>query len=180
MGAHVRYFGAALPAMAMLAAVTPTARGSVHAIGDAHWDLASWIGVGGFGGFNQDRDTGRSFSYAAAELRLPRVADGVAFGAELETGWLRGGQIYGHVLARLGGRVRLLARLTASATEYTTPTLAANVDEIGGYVDLDGALTTWLRLRAWSLVRAPILIQGALPSDPSYGAILGLNMTGSF
>ena len=180
MGAHVRYFGAALPAMAMLAAVTPTARGSVHAIGDAHWDLASWIGVGGFGGFNQDRDTGRSFSYAAAELRLPRVADGVAFGAELETGWLRGGQIYGHVLARLGGRVRLLARLTASATEYTSPTLAANVDEIGGYVDLDGALTTWLRLRAWSLVRAPILIQGALPSDPSYGAILGLNMTGRF
>jgi hypothetical protein len=54
------------------------------------------------------------------------------------------------------------------------------VDEIGGYLHIDGALASWLRLRAWSLIRVPFLIQGALPTDPTYGVVLGLSLTGTF
>jgi len=179
-GLHLRYFGAALPATALLDAIAPTARGSLNALGDAHWDVAGWIGLGAFGGFNQDRDTGRAISYAAAELRLPRLAEGAGIGAELQAGWLRGEQVYAHLMARLGTRIRLLARLSASATQYTTPVVAANVDEAGGYLDLDGSIASWLRVRAWSLFRIPFAIQGALPADPSYGVILGLGVTGNF
>jgi len=180
VGLHIRYFGAALPPMAVLDAIAPTVRGSLNALGDVHWDLASWLGLGGAAGFNQDRDTGRDISYVAAELRLPRIADGVAIGGEVATGWLRSAQMYGHVLTRIGNRVRLLGRLSANATESATPTLAANVDEIDGYFDLDGAVASWLRVRAWSLVRVPVLIQGAVPSNPTYGTIFGLGMTGNF
>ena len=31
-----------------------------------------------------------------------------------------------------------------------------NVDERGAYLQLDGALARWLRLRAWWLIRVPV------------------------
>ena len=69
-------------------------------------------------------------------------------------------------------------RGSASATEYTSPQFARNVDEIGGNFHLDGALTTWLRLRAWWLVRVPILIDGLLPVPTAFGTAGGFGLTG--
>jgi hypothetical protein len=183
IGLHLRYFGAALPALAILQGVTPSPTGTFNALGDAHWELARWLGVSGFGGFNQDRDTGRSLGYAAADLRLPRLlggAGGVSVGGEVEDGWLRGGLLYGQIVARLWGRLGILARVSASSSEYENPTPSPNVDELGGYVQLDGALSSWLRVRASSLIRVPFLIQGATPWDQTFGLVVGMSLIGSF
>jgi hypothetical protein len=183
IGLHLRYFGAALPALAILQGVTPSPTGSFSALADAHWELARWLGIGGFGGFNQDRDTRRSLGYGAAEVRLPRLlggGGGVSVGAEVEGGWLRGALLYGQVGARIGERLGILARLSASASEYEIPTLSPNVDELGGYLQLEGALCSWLRVRASSLVRVPFLIQGATPWDQTFGLVVGMSLIGSF
>src|SRR5450631_79268 len=183
IGLHLRYFGAALPALAILQGVTPSPTGSFNALADAHWELSRRLGVSGFGGFNQDRDTGRNLGYAAAELRLPRLlggAGGVSVGGEVEGGWLRGGLLYGQVGARIWERVQILARVSASATEYEIPTPSPNVDELGGYLQFDGALCSWLRVRASSLIRVPFLIQGATPWDQTFGLVVGLSLVGSF
>ncbi len=183
IGLHLRYFGAALPALAILQGVTPSPTGTFNALADAHWELARWAGITGFGGFNQDRDTGRSLGYAAAELRLPRLlggGGGVSVGGEVEEGWLRGGLLYGQVAARLWGRLGILARVSASASEYQIPTPSPNVDELGGYAQLDGALSSWLRVRASSLIRVPFLIQGATPWDQTFGLIVGMSLVGTF
>ena len=183
LGLHLRYFGAALPALAILQGVAPSPTGTFNALADAHWELARWLGVSGFGGFNQDRDTGRSLGYAAVELRLPRLvggAGGVSVGGEVEEGWLRGALLYGQVVARIWGRLGILARVSASASEYEIPTPSPNVDELGGYLQLDGALCSWLRVRASSLIRVPFLIQGATPWDQTFGLVVGMSLIGSF
>jgi hypothetical protein len=183
IGLHLRYFGAALPALAILQGVMPSPTGSFNVLADAHWELASWLGASGFGGLNQDRETGRNLEYAAAELGLPRLlggAGGLSVGVEVEEGWLRGRLVYGQVGARVWERLQILARVSASASEYEIPTPSPNVDEIGGYLQLDSAVCSWLRVRASSLIRVPFLIQGATPWDPSFGLVVGLSLIGSF
>jgi hypothetical protein len=181
-GLHLRYFGGALPAQAVLQAETPAPRGTLNAAADAHWDFTTWLGAAAFVGFNQDRDTARSVSYAAAELRLPRLLGdigGVSVGGEVEEGWLQSRLLYGQLAARFADRLQILARVSASVSAFQTPTAAPNLDEIGGYLHLDGALASWLRLRAWSLIRVPFLIEGAPPTDLTYGLVVGVSLAGS-
>ena len=116
-------------------------------------------------------------------MRLPRLLGGagaVSVGGEVEEGWLRGALLYGQLAARIWERLGILARLSASASEYEIPTPSPNVDELGGYLQLDGALCSWLRVRASSLVRVPFLIQGATPWDQTFGLVVGMSLAGSF
>jgi hypothetical protein len=179
-GAHLRYFGTPLPAVAALSAVIPTARGLLSALADVHWNVSARLGVAGFASFNQERDSGRALGTAGAELRLAGLGDGLSLGGELETGWLRGAFAYAQLAARASERLRLLARMSVSATEFEVPAPAPNVDEVGGYLHVEGALAAWLRLRAWSMLRVPVLIQGALPTQTTYGVVLGGSLTGAY
>jgi hypothetical protein len=176
---HLRYFGAPLPTAALLTGVVPTARGMLSALANAHWNVSPWLGLAAFASLNQERDTGQSISTGGAEFRLAHIADGLSLGGEIERGWMRGMLAYGQLSARAGERLRLLARVSVSATEFQTPTSAPNVDEAGGYLHVDGALASWLRLRVWSQLRVPFLIEGALPIETSYGLVFGASLTGA-
>jgi len=86
---------------------------------------------------------------------------------------------YGQLAARAGERLRLFARMSVSTTAFQTPTSATSVDEVGGYLHVDGTLASWLRLRVWSLVRAPITIQDESPTGTRYGLVFGTSLAGS-
>ena len=105
---------------------------------------------------------------------------GVSGGLEADAGWLRSQLVYGQLVTRFGERVRLLARASVSANEYTTPVTAPNIHELGAYLHLDGDLATWLRLRAWSLARVPLLIQGQFPTEATFGTSGGVSLMGGF
>jgi hypothetical protein len=182
-GLHLRYFGAALADEAILRAETAALAGSLHVSADAHWDILSWLGVAGYAGTHRDRETGRSQNYGAAEIRFPRLARdrvSVSGGVQGEEGWLRGRLLYGQLVGRLGDSAQILARLSASATEFTTPNAVLNVGELGGYLHLDGAVAAWLRFRAWSMLRLPFLVQGEPPTETNLGVAAGLGVTGTF
>lgn len=176
---HLRYFGAPLLDTTTLVGVIPTSRGMLSALADAHWNVSPGLGLQAFASFNQERDTGDLIGTGGAELRLPRVYDGLAFGGEVETGWLRGWLAYSQLASRAGERIHLLARLSVSASEFQTPTTTPNLDEVGAYFHLEGVLATWLRLRAWSTVRVPFLVEGELPTGLSYGVVFGASLTGT-
>jgi hypothetical protein len=182
LGLHLRYFSGVLPVAAPLVAVTP-ATGLTSASGDVHWDPTGWLGVSLLAGGYRDKQSTLTEAYVAAELRLPRLlggAGGLTGGVEADEGWLRSELVYGQLVTRFGERLRLLARASMSANEFTTPALSPNIYELGGYLHLDGALATWLRLRAWSILRVPILVQGELPGEATFGASGGLSLTGAF
>lgn len=181
--AHVRYFGAPLSDEAVLRAVTPTLAGGVHAAVDARWDVSSWLAVGAFGGAHRDGDSGRHQIYGAAELRLPRClgdAGGVSGGAEAQQGWLRGRTVYLQGIGRAGRRVQVLARLSASATSFETPAVTENLRELGGYLSIDATAASWLRLRAWSLLRLPYSQQDEPPPNSAVSLVFGSSLTGTF
>ena len=181
VGLHVRYFSGALP-VTPLDGIAP-ATAYLSAMADAHWDLARWLGVAAFGGTNRDRASGLAESYVAAEVRLPRLfgdGGGASGGVEMDEGWLRGRLAYVQLVGRFGERVQLVGRVTASSSEITDPIPVPNVDELGAYLHLDGALARWLRLRAWSLIRVPVLIQGETPAQPNLGIVGGGSLTGAF
>ena len=115
-------------------------------------DPTGWLGVSLLAGAYRDGRARSRRNTVAAELRLPRVLGGAALagGVEADEGWMRSQLIYGQLVTRFGERVRLLARVSMSANEYATPVLTPNIYELGGYLHLDGALASWLRLRAWS------------------------------
>jgi hypothetical protein len=182
-GLHVRYFGAAPPDGAVLRDEAPALAGSVHGLADLRWDPRPWLGLATFAGAHRDALTGRHQVHAGAELRLPRLFGGFGgmwLGGTAEDGWMRGATGYGQLIGRFGARVQLLARASLGATEFETPTVAPNLWELGGYAHLDGALASWLRLRAWSLVRAPFLVQGAPAVDASPSFTAGSSLTGAF
>lgn len=175
---HLRYLGAPLPATVTLAGQIPTTRGLLSAFADTFWNISAGFALKAFGSFNQERDSKQRIVTAGAEARLPRVGDGLSLGGEAETGWMRGLLGYTQLAARAGERIQLLARLSVSATQFQTSGSASSLDELGGYVHIEGRLATWLRLRAWSLLRMPFLIDGEFPRDPSYGLVLGASLTG--
>jgi hypothetical protein len=181
LGLHLRYFGGLLPPAAPLVAITPAGR-MLGGSADAHWDPSTWLGFAAFAGAHRDSQSALTEGYAAAELRLPQifVVGGLAGGVEADEGWLRSRLVYGQLAAHFGDRVRLLARMSVSSNEYTTPVTAPNLHELGGYLHLDGDIASWLRLRAWSLARLPLLIQGQLPGETTFGASGGLMLMGGF
>jgi hypothetical protein len=182
-GVHVRYFGAALDAQeAFLRDVTPSLQGRYHAAGDAHWDLLPWLGLGVLGDVSHDAEAGLVERDGAIELRLPRVFGdhgGLWLGGEAAEGWLRSRSLYGQVLGRFRDRVRLLARVSATASDFLVPAANPNTQELDGFLQLDASVAAWLRLRGRALLRAPLGGVGQA-ANTGMGLVLGLDATGMF
>jgi hypothetical protein len=177
---HLRYLGAPLPSTVTLVGELPTVRGMVSAFANFFWNVSDGLSLQAFASFNQERDTNQMIGTAGAELRLPHVSDGLSLGGEAETGWLRGGLVYGQLATRFSARIHLLSRLSVSMSQFETPTSTPNLDELGGYLHLEGTLATWLRLRAWSLLRVPFLLEGELPTELYYGVVAGVSLAGAY
>jgi hypothetical protein len=177
---HLRYIGAPLPSTVTLPGEIPTVRGMLSAFGSVFWNVSAGLSLQAFASFNQERDTDQLIGTAGAEVRLPRVSDGLSLGGEVETGWLLGGLVYGQLGTRVAERIHLLSRLSLGLSQFQTPTSSPNLAELGGYVHIEGTLATWLRLRAWSLLRVPFLVEGQLPTELNYGVVLGASLAGAF
>ena len=181
-GLHLRYVGASLLSIAPLRAEVPMLNGALHAIADAHLNLSSRLVLGASAGAHREGDTGLHQIHAGAELRLPRLfgeTGGLWFGGTVEQGWMQGETLYAQFVGYPGQRFQVLARLSADGTRFETPTAITNLNELGGYLSVDGALGTRMRLRAWSMLRAPIFVQGELPVETSVGGVFGLSLAGS-
>jgi len=72
---------------------------------------------------------------------------------------------------------RLVARASDTITQFTKPEVAANAHELGGYLHLDAAPASWLRLGARALVRVSVECEGARVAP---GIVLGLDASGAF
>jgi hypothetical protein len=177
---HLRYLGAPLPATVTLVGQIPTSNGLLSAYADSFWNVTNGFALRAFGSFNQERDTQQWIATSGVEVRWPRVCDGLAFGGEGETGWMRGALVYSQLANRLGDRIHMLSRLSVSASEFRTSPSAASLAELGGYLHIDGTLASWLRLRAWSTLRMPFLFNGELSRQVNYGLALGTSLTGVF
>jgi hypothetical protein len=181
-GLHARYVGATLLPDAPLRAELPMTGGALHALADVHIDLSTRLALAASAGAHREGMTGRHQLHAGAEARFLRLfgeTGGLWVGADVEQGWLQGENLYVQFVGQGAGRLQILARLSANGTRFETPTAIWNLHELGGYANLDGVLTPWLRLRAWTLLRAPILVQGALPVEASFGAVAGLGLAGA-
>jgi hypothetical protein len=183
VGLHMRYFGATPFAEAPLRGEMPALQGSAHAIADAHWEVTSWLGLTTFAGAHLDRDTNRGQLSGAGEIRFPRAlgnAGGASLGGQVDEGWLRARTAYLQAVVRARERLQILARVSGSYNQFETPDQALDIVELGGYAHVDGAITSWLRLRAWSLLRLPVSLQGQLNPGAGYGTVLGGSATGRF
>jgi len=181
-GLHARYVGVSLLEEAPLRAEIPMTAGAMHAIADAHRDFSSRLALAGSVGVHREDDTGRYQVHGGAELRFPRMfgeSGGLWFGATVEQGWLQGESAYVQYLGHLSERFQVLARLSGDGTRFETPTAIWNLNELGATVSADGALAARLRLRAWAMVRAPILVQGVLPIEAAGGGVVGLSLAGA-
>jgi hypothetical protein len=118
------------------------------------------------------------------ELRLPRLLGafgGAWIGAEAGQGWIESRSAHVQLLGRAGSRVRLLARGSATASRFTsTPEPTPYGAEADGYLRLDAAAASWLRLGARALVRVPLIVQGERAANPTTGLVVGLDATGVF
>jgi hypothetical protein len=179
---HMRYIGAALLPDAPLRAETPLVAGQLHALADAQLTLSPRLALAFNAGAHREGDTGLHQFHGGAEVRFPRLfgdAGGLWFGGEVEQGWVQGEDVYAQWIGRYAERLQVTARLSANATRFETPATVWNLHELGGALNVDGVLASWLRIRAWSLIRTPILVQGELASAASFGAIVGLSLVGA-
>jgi hypothetical protein len=181
-GLHLRYIGATLLPGAPLRAETPLLGGQLHALADGQLALSPRLVLAASAGAHREGDGGMHQFHGGAEVRFPRLfgdAGGLWVGGEVEQGWMQGEDVYAQWIGRFAERVQVFARLSANATRFETPTAVWNLHELGGSLNADGVLSSWLRLRAWSLVRAPILVQGELAAQASFGTALGLSLVGA-
>ena len=181
-GLHVRYVGATLLPDAPLRAETPLLGGQLHALADAQLVLSPRVALAASAGAHREGDSGLHQLHVGAEVRFPRLfgdAGGLWVGGEVEQGWIQGENLYVQWVGRYAERLQIFARLSANGTRFETPATVWNLHEVGGSLNVDGVLASWLRVRAWSLVRAPILVQGELASQASFGTVLGLSLVGA-
>ena len=181
-GLHARYVGATLLPDAPLRAELPLTGAALHAIADGYVELSSRLSLAGSAGAHREGGTGRHQLHAGAEVRFPRLfreTGGLWVGAEVEQGWLQGENLYLQFIGRGSEHLQVLARLSGSGTRFETPTAIWNLHELGAYANVDGVLTSWLRVRAWTLLRVPILVQGVPPIDATLGAVTGLSLAGA-
>jgi hypothetical protein len=181
-GLHVRYVGATLLPDAPLRAETPLLGGQLHALADAQLALSPRLALAASAGAHREGDSGLHQIHGGAEVRFPRLfgdAGGLWVGGEVEQGWIQGENLYVQWVGRYANRLQIFARLSANGTRFETPATVSNLHELGGTLNLDGVLTSWLRMRAWSLVRVPILVQGEIASQASFGTVLGLSLVGA-
>jgi hypothetical protein len=181
-GLHLRYVGSQLLAEAPLRAEVPAAGGAVHAVVDGKWDLSPRLGVAARAAAHRDAETGHQQLQGGAELRLPRLlrgAGGVWLGGDVQQGWIQGEAVYLQLLAHHDEAIRIVARVSFDGTRFDTASETWNLHELGGYLDIEGAVRPWLRLRVWSLLRAALLVQGEPPTYPTFGGSAGLSLAGS-
>jgi hypothetical protein len=160
----------------------PAAGGALHAVADGQWDLSPRFGVAARAAAHRDAETGHQQLQGGAELRLPRLlrgAGGLWLGADVQQGWIQGQAVYLQLLANHDEAIRFVARLSLDDTRFDTPAATWNLRELGGYLDVEGRLRPWLRLRVWSLLRAALLVQGEPAAYPTFGGTAGLSLAGS-
>jgi hypothetical protein len=182
VGLHARYVGVSLLQQAPLRAETPMTAGAMHAIADAYRNFSSRLALAGSVGAHREDATGRYQVHGGAELRFPRMfgeTGGLWVGATVEQGWLQGESAYVQFLGHFSERFQVLARLSGDGTRFETPTAVWNLNELAATLSVDGAIATRLRLRAWSMVRAPILVQGVLPIEAGGGGVVGISLAGA-
>jgi len=182
VGLHARYVGVSLLQEAPLRAETPMAAGAIHAITDGYRTFSSRLALAGSVGVHREDETGRSQVHGGAELRFPRMfgeTGGLWLGASVQEGWLQGETAYAEFIGRFGEGVQVVARLSGDGTRFETPTAIWNLNELGAYLSVEGAIATRLRLRAYSMLRAPILVQGVLPIEAAGGGVVGISLAGA-
>ena len=181
-GLHFRYVGATLLPDAPLRAEAPATGGALHVVADGRWDLSPGFGVAARAAAHRDGETGRGQLQGGAEARFPRLlggGGGLWLGTDVQQGWVEGEAVYVQLVAHHQERIRLVARVSFDGTRFQTPAVSWNLHELGGYLDVEGTLTPWLRLRAWSLLRAEVLVQGEGAPYPTFGGTAGLSLAGS-
>ena len=182
VGLHARYIGVSVLQQAPLRAETPMTAGAMHAIADAYRNFSSRFGLAGSLGAHREDATGRYQFHGGAELRFPRMlgeTGGLWLGGTVEQGWLQGETAYAQLIGHFSDHFQVLARLSVDGTRFETPTAIWNLNEVGATLSVDGAIATHLRLRAWSMVRAPFLVQGVLPVEAGGGGIVGISLAGA-
>jgi hypothetical protein len=182
VGLHARYVGVSLLQQAPLRAETPMTAGAMHAIADAYRSFSSRLAVAGSVGVHREDEGGRYQVQGGAELRFPRMfgeTGGLWLGATVEQGWLQGESAYVQFLGHFLERFQVVARLSGDGTRFETPTAIWNLNEVGASLSVDGRIATRLRLRAWSMLRAPILVQGVLPIEAAGGGVVGISLAGA-
>ena len=182
VGLHARYVGVSLLQEAPLRAETPMSAGAMHAIADAYRNFSSRFTLAGSLGAHREDATRHYQFHGGAELRFPRMlgeTGGLWLGGTVEQGWLQGETAYAQLFGHLSDRVQVLARVSVDGTRFETPTAIWNLNEVGASLSIDGAIATRLRLRAWSMVRAPFLVQGVLPIEAEGGGVVGISLAGA-
>ena len=156
--------------------------GAMHAIADAYRNFSSRLALAGSVGAHREDATGRYQVQGGAELRFPRMfgeTGGLWVGGTVEQGWLQGESAYVQFLGHFSERFQVVARLSGDGTRFETPTAIWNLNELAATLSVDGAIATRLRLRAWSMLRAPILVQGVLPIEAAGGGVVGISLAGA-
>jgi hypothetical protein len=182
LGLHARYVGVSLLQEAPLRAEVPMTAGAFHAITDGYVNFSTRLALAGSAGVHREDATGRYQVHGGAELRFPRMfgeTGGLWVGATVEQGWMQGETAYAQFLGHFGRSFQVVARLSGDGTRFETPTAIWNLNEIAGYLSVDGPLWSNVRLRAYSMLRAPILVQGVLPIAAEGGGVAGISLAGA-
>ena len=182
VGLHARYIGVSLLQEVPLRAETAMTAGAFHAVADAYRNFSSRLALAGSVGVNREYETGQYQVHGGAELRFPRMfgeSGGMWFGATVEQGWLQGESAYVQFLGNFANRFQVNARLSGDGTRFESPTAIWNLNELGAYLSVDGPLWANVRVRAYSMLRAPFLVQGVLPIAAEGGAVAGISVAGA-
>jgi hypothetical protein len=131
---------------------------------------------------NHDRQSDTDQADAGLEFRAPRLfgeLGGMAAGANAGEGWLRTRTAFVQIMARTS-RLRIFGRFGGGTTQFAEPLPTPLTVELDGNLQIEGAITPWLRITARSLVRAPIVVQGMIPQDRLYGVVSRIDLVGSY
>jgi hypothetical protein len=179
---QLRYVGVAPEQQPLLVNELPALRGGYHASLNTSFGPRPWLQFGLSGSTHVDLDSDAHETDASLDVRFPRMfgaTGGLWAGVAAAEGWMRSRSAYVQFLGRDQARVQILARLIATSNAFTTPTTtsltapaASDLTELGGYLQLEAAISARLRLRARGLVRVPVLIQGDAPSGSDSLAIV--------
>jgi hypothetical protein len=180
--AHFRYLGVAAENQAFLRGEVQTRAGGYYGAVDLAWDAFQRFGLGMLASAHHDSQTGLDQADAGLELRSPRLfgdVGGLAAGASAGEGWLRTRTAFVQIMARTS-RLRIFGRIGGGTTQFAEPLLTPLTVELGGNLQIEGAITPWLRIVARSLVRTPLVIQGMLPENSLYGVVSRIDLVGTY
>jgi hypothetical protein len=180
--AQFRYLGVAAENQALLRGEVQTRAGGYYGAVDLAWDAFQRFGLGMLASGHHDSQTGLDQADAGLELRSPRLfgdVGGLAAGASAGEGWLRTRTAFVQIMARTS-RLRIFGRVGAGTTQFAEPLLTPLTVELGGNLQIEGAITPWLRIVARSLVRTPIVLQGVLPENALYGVVSRIDLVGRY